>query len=153
MSKRWFALVGLVAVIGISAMAVQASVAARKSDRMHAGPIAPISSAEAEALVARARELNTAALLVVKDGRELLAWGDVDEVFDVRSMRKSMNNLALGRMALAGKVNVAATLAELGIDETNDPLSASEKQATLQQLMPGLALPGSAGDEPSESRV
>ncbi|WP_346765359.1 malate dehydrogenase (quinone) [Rhodococcus sp. 105337] len=33
------------------------------------------------------------------------------------------------------------------------PDRARHWEATLQQLMPGLALPGSAGDEPSESRV
>lgn len=135
MSKRWFALVGLAAVLGIATVTVQACVSVRKSDKVLAGPVGAISVPEADAIIARARELNVAALLVVKDRRELLAWGDVDELFDIRSMRKSVNNLLIGRLSLAGKVKLDATLGQLGIDEADAPLTAVEKQATMQQLM------------------
>ncbi len=135
MSKRWFALVGLAALLGISAIAVQACMSVRKSDKVQSGPAGAISSAEADAIIARGRELHAAAVLVIKDGRELLAWGDVDEPVDIRSMRKSVNSLVLGRLSLAGKVKLDATLGDLGIDEADAPLSAVEKQATIQHLM------------------
>jgi CubicO group peptidase (beta-lactamase class C family) len=135
MRRSWFALVGLVAVLGIAAIVLQACVSARSSDKVVAGPAGAISWQEADAIIARARELKTSALLVVKDGKEILAWGDVDAPADVRSMRKSVNNLILGRLSLAGKVKLDATLADLGIDEPVDPLTATEKSATLQQVM------------------
>lgn len=135
MSKRWFALVSFVAVLGVGAVVFQEYLTVRKSDRLLTGPIEPISRPEADAIIARARALNAAGILVLKDGRELLAWGDVDEPLSVRSMRKSVNNFVMGRLMLAGKLKLDATLAALGVDEFSAPLSDSEKQATVQQLM------------------
>ena len=135
MRRGWFALVGLVAVLGISAVVLQACVSARSSDRILAGPTGPITSEETDTIIALARELKTSALLVVKDGKEILAWGDVDTPADVRSMRKSVNNLILGKLSLAGKLKLDATLGDFGIDEPVDPLTATEKTATLLQVM------------------
>jgi CubicO group peptidase (beta-lactamase class C family) len=155
MSTRWFALVGLVALFGVGAVVFQDFVRVRNSDRISAGPVDPISSAEAEAIVARARELNAAAVLVVKDGRELLAWGDVDEALAVRSMRKGINNLVIGRLMLAGKVKLDATIAELGIAEIVSPLSAIEQGATVQQLMESRSgiYHVAAWEEPSSAKL
>lgn len=134
MSRTRILALVVIAAGGAAAAAFQ-FIAPRKTSRIHVGPTGPISQAEGARLVALADSIGTAGLLVIKDGQEILAWGDVDVPREIRSMRKSVNNLILGRLVLAGRLDLGSTLEELGVDDDGFALNETEKQATVAQLM------------------
>ncbi len=76
----------------------------------------------------------TRTFLVYQDGDEVFKYGDDTAVFPVFSVRKSLVSLLFGIYAEKGKIDVNATLEQLGIDDL-EPLSAAEKQATVFQLL------------------
>lgn len=90
------------------------------------------------ALVARARELaeesDSAAVLLIVDGRVVVAWGDVTRRFKCHSVRKSLLSALYGMHVESGAIDLDATLAELGIDDL-EPLTDDEKQARVIDLL------------------
>ena len=103
-----------------------------------------LSEDEAEALgwsleaLARAREfsatLETEAVMIVSGGRVLDEWGAVDRKFNVHSIRKSLLSALCGLQVAEKRLNLDATLAELGIEDRS-PLTEMEKRATVRQLL------------------
>jgi CubicO group peptidase (beta-lactamase class C family) len=103
-----------------------------------------LSEAEAEALgwsraaLAEAREfsatLHTEAVMIVTGGRVLDEWGAVERKFNVHSIRKSLLSALCGLQVAEKRLNLDATMAELGIDDRS-PLSEIEKRATVRQLL------------------
>ncbi len=89
--------------------------------------------------LAEAREfsatLNTEAVMIVQGGKVLDSWGAVDQKFNIHSIRKSFLSALCGIQVAAGKLNPAATLAELGIDDNEPVLTELEKTATVLQLL------------------
>jgi CubicO group peptidase (beta-lactamase class C family) len=89
--------------------------------------------------LARARAyadfIDTAAVMVIADGRVVCRWGDVSAKFMMHSMRKSLLSSLYGIAAGEGKVKLGKTLAELGIDDTPPVLTAAEKRATVRDLL------------------
>ena len=79
--------------------------------------------------------LDSAAFLVVVDGAVVVAWGDVDRRYLLHSARKSIMSAVYGIQVEAGKIDMGKTMAELGIDDENPPLTAAEKQATILDLI------------------
>jgi CubicO group peptidase (beta-lactamase class C family) len=67
-------------------------------------------------------------------GRVVHEYGDTRLPVQLYSVRKSLLSVLLGMEVDAGRLNLQATLAELGLDD-HEPLSASEKTATVLQLM------------------
>jgi ankyrin repeat protein len=103
-------------------------------------------------------KMGSAAVVIVVDGLILEEWGDTARQLRAHSMRKSLLNAIFGIHVHEGHINLEATLEELGIDD-NEPLTATEKQATLRHLLkgrsgiylPALYLGGSLGNPPRGS--
>jgi CubicO group peptidase (beta-lactamase class C family) len=79
--------------------------------------------------------LDTAAVMVIVDGRELCRWGDVSAKFMMHSIRKSLLSALYGIAIKDGAVRLDKTLADLGIDDTAPVLTPAEKQATVRDLL------------------
>lgn len=95
---------------------------------------AGFSSAALEEIFVTAEQGRTAALLVVYRGRVLVSWGFVESRYKCHSVRKSFLNGLIGMYVNEGKIDLDATLADLGIDDLGG-LSESEKQATVRDLI------------------
>ena len=78
--------------------------------------------------------LNTAAVVVVVDGKILCEWGDVDKKFNTHSIRKSFLSALYGRYVCEGVIDLDLTLEEIGIDD-EPPLTEEEKQATIRDCL------------------
>lgn len=83
-----------------------------------------------------AEEIGSGAVMVVAGDRVVAAWGDVERKFKCHSMRKSFLSALYGPAVAAGDIDLSQTLGELGIDD-REPLTATEKQATVEQLLEG----------------
>ncbi|MEK9502714.1 serine hydrolase [Gemmatimonadota bacterium DH-20] len=72
------------------------------------------------------------ALMVVSRGAVVGAWGEVDRRLPIHSIRKSLLSVLYG--VYADRIDLDATLGELGIDERT-PLTAAEKGARVRDLL------------------
>jgi CubicO group peptidase (beta-lactamase class C family) len=81
-----------------------------------------------------AGEIGPSAVMIVHRGALIAAWGDVDERHAVQSVRKSFLSALIGIAAAQKKLDVNATLAQLGIDD-DPPLTAGEKRARVADLL------------------
>jgi CubicO group peptidase (beta-lactamase class C family) len=98
----------------------------------HAAGWSPGRLQEAEAF---ARGIGSTAVMVVQDGRVIARWGEPARPVRVASIRKSVLS-ALYRIAVAeGRIDLSATLRDLGIDDKPPALTPAEKQATVRDLL------------------
>jgi ankyrin repeat protein len=105
-------------------------------------------------------KIGSAAVVIVVDGLILDEWGDTSRHFRAHSIRKSLLNAIFGIHVHEGHIDLETTLDELGIDD-NEPLTASEKQATIRHLLkgrsgiylPALYLGGSFDNPPRGSHL
>jgi CubicO group peptidase (beta-lactamase class C family) len=79
--------------------------------------------------------LPSSAFLVVADGAVVAAWGEPGRRFMCHSVRKSFLSALYGIYWDRGKVDLDKTLADLGIDDTPDPLLPGERQARVIDLL------------------
>jgi len=89
-----------------------------------------------DSLVGWASLSGSAAGVVVHKGRIITTWGDITHKYKCHSIRKTFLEALYGIYHEKGEINLDATMAELGIDDI-DPLSDSEKKATVRQLLQG----------------
>lgn len=82
-----------------------------------------------------AATIQTAAVMVVTDGRVLAEWGETARRFNVHSIRKSFLSALYGIHVHEGRINLALTMKELGIDDNEPSLTDAEKQATVHDLL------------------
>lgn len=91
-----------------------------------------------DAGVARLHEVlasqNSDCLMVVQGGRIVFSHGDITHKFLCHSIRKSFLAAMIGEDVAAGRIDLTATMASLGIDD-HDPLSRVERQATVHDLL------------------
>jgi len=80
-------------------------------------------------------ELPSSAFMVVSDGAVVVAWGDVDRRFMCHSVRKSFMSALYGIYWDRGEIELNKTLVDLGIDDEDDVLLESEKQARILDLL------------------
>ncbi len=80
-------------------------------------------------------DLATAAVVIVHDGKILRKWGNVEKKYKCHSIRKSFLSALYGVHVGEGNIDLSATLADLGIDDQDPPLSDKEKQATVKMLL------------------
>ncbi len=78
---------------------------------------------------------GTDAFVILKDGALFYEFGATDVPSNLHSGRKSLISLLFGIAAEKGLVDPDATLADLGIDETQKPLTDTEKTATVAHLL------------------
>ena len=103
--------------------------------RQYASPeAAGFSPAQLAAVGRYADSLGSGALMVVYRGHVLAAWGDVAREFQAHSVRKSLVSALYGATVGEGRIDLEATLADLGIDDTT-PLTAVEKTARVRDLL------------------
>ncbi len=135
MRKRWIIACSLFAALGVGAIWGKHALRPRDNATVVAGPVAPLTAAINERIAKDAVALNTAAVIVGTGDSELLAWGDADEPLDIRSIRKSVLNLVLGRLVKEGRLELDASLEDLGIDDRDFALDAVERSASVRDLM------------------
>lgn len=80
-------------------------------------------------------QLDSAALVVMHKGEPVISWGEVDEKYNVASIRKSLLNSLYGIGFDKGWIDTERTLEEMGIDDSDPPLSPQEKTARLEDLL------------------
>jgi CubicO group peptidase (beta-lactamase class C family) len=77
----------------------------------------------------------SAAVMVVHRGRLIASWGEVGARYTAQSVRKALLNSLVGQLVGSGRLRLDATLADMGVDDVSPPLTASERQATLADLL------------------
>jgi CubicO group peptidase (beta-lactamase class C family) len=92
------------------------------------------SSAGLAAAHARLATTASTGLMAVVGGRVVFAYGDVDTVSYVASVRKSLLSMLYGVHVQRGAIDLDATLAQLGIDDRGD-LTDVERQARVRDLL------------------
>lgn len=78
--------------------------------------------------------LDTATLMIVQNGQIVKSWGDLDIKYPSHSIRKSFLSALYGIQVDEGTIDIHKTMNDLNIDD-NNPLSETEKQATIQMLL------------------
>jgi CubicO group peptidase (beta-lactamase class C family) len=80
--------------------------------------------------------IGSAAVMIVDAGTLVQAWGDTARPIVVQSARKSFLSALFGILEAEAGVDLSATLAQLGIDDSVPPsLTTAEKRATVGQLL------------------
>src|SRR5699024_6144358 len=80
-------------------------------------------------------DLETAAVVIVHNGKILRKWGNVEKKYKCHSVRKSFLSALYGVHVGEGNIDLSATLRDLGIDDNDPSLTDREKQATVQMLL------------------
>lgn len=111
---------------------------------------AGFSSKRLAALSAYLATLDTTAMMAVHRGKVIFEYGDVTKQSYLASVRKSILAMLYGKYVASGKINLEATLEELGMDDVGGLLP-REKRATVRHLITarsGVYHPASyAGDD------
>jgi CubicO group peptidase (beta-lactamase class C family) len=81
------------------------------------------------------RSYAATGVMIVQDGKVIASSGGVSHKANVRSARKSLLGALYGIGIAEGRVRLDQTLGELGIDDRPPSLSASEKRATIRDLL------------------
>lgn len=81
-----------------------------------------------------ARTIDTAAVLVVHRGRPVYGWGDVETRYKCHSIRKSLLSALIGIHVAEGRIDLDATLADLGIED-REGLTEREREASIMDLL------------------
>jgi N-acyl-D-amino-acid deacylase len=79
--------------------------------------------------------IDTAAVVILQDGRIVDQWGSVALPLNCHSIRKSLLSAMFGSHVQAGTIELDTTLAELGIDDNAPSLTDVEKRATVRDLL------------------
>lgn len=93
------------------------------------------SSEKLAAARAYSEKIGSAAVMIVDDGIVVDAWGDTTQRFACHSMRKSLLSALIGIHVDEGHIDLSKTMEDLGIDDTKPSLTATEKQATVADLI------------------
>lgn len=82
-----------------------------------------------------ARQIGSAAVMIVHRGIVIDAWGDMARKYRCHSIRKSLLSALIGIQVHAGTLTLSHTLADMGIDDNAPSLTTVEKQATVADLL------------------
>ena len=93
----------------------------------------PSTLAEIPKLI-KARNMGTTGLMIVVGGKEMYAYGDVEQVSYIASCRKSVLSMLYGKYVRTGTIKLDETVGDLGIDDVGGLLP-SEKLATVRDLI------------------
>ncbi|MFN4119073.1 serine hydrolase domain-containing protein [Acidovorax sp.] len=134
---RWIvtSLTGLVAGAAMALTADAPTVPGVEWERVASPEAAGWSSEKLARVREHARKLDTAAVMLVVQGRILDEWGATHERFNIHSIRKSILSSLVGMAAAEGRLPLDATLAALGVDDNAPTLTDAEKQATVRHLL------------------
>ncbi len=73
--------------------------------------------------------------MVVQDGKVIASWGDVSRNVNIASVRKSLLSALYGIAVAERRIDLKSTLADLDVDDKRPALTATEKQATVRDLL------------------
>jgi len=93
------------------------------------------SQAGIDRAVAYAQRAGSTSGMIVHGGVVVAAWGDTARKVDLHSARKSFMSALIGIAVSRGQIRLDDTLAQLGIDDDQPSLSATEQQATVRMLI------------------
>jgi CubicO group peptidase (beta-lactamase class C family) len=93
------------------------------------------SSKKLEEAKAFAEKINSAAVMVLYDGKVFISWGKVATKYSIHSIRKPLLSALYGIYWGRGKINLDASLEELNIDDIPPSLTKEEKKATISDLL------------------
>ena len=84
-----------------------------------------------------AATLSTDTLIVMTDGQLVGSLGDLQKPHDVHSIRKALLNAVVGQHVGTGarRIDLDATLRDLGVDDEPGPLTPLQRQATVRHLL------------------
>jgi CubicO group peptidase (beta-lactamase class C family) len=82
-----------------------------------------------------ADSIHSDSVMIIQHGKVVDEWGDVDKKLTTFSARKSLISALYGIYSAKGKININATLAQLGISDSPDPLTPAEQQARVVDLL------------------
>ena len=116
---------------------------------------AGFSVSELDAARRYADSVRSGAVMVLHRGRVVAAWGDVRRKFGLHSVRKSLVSALYGTGVSEGRIDLDATLAQLGIDDRM-PLTPTEQAAKIRDIIAarsGVYLPAAyAGSDQDADR-
>ena len=92
------------------------------------------SRAKLEAAEKYAGTIDTAAVMILVNGRVLYEWGDLARKFITHSTRKSFLSALYGKYVQDGTIDLDLTMKDLGIDD-EPPLTEQEKTATIRECL------------------
>jgi CubicO group peptidase (beta-lactamase class C family) len=97
---------------------------------------------------AYAKEIGSAVVLVLHDGQVVFSFGDTTRKYMCHSIRKPLLGALYGNYVEKGVIDITTTLEELNIDDIPPSLTATEKQATIRDLLMSRSgvYHGAAGD-------
>ena len=105
----------------------------------HWEPLDPRAVGWSADLLDKARAYATtggsSAVMIVHRGRAIAEWGDTSRRTDIASVRKSLLSALFGIAIEEGRVKLADSLADLGINDKAPGLTLRERQATLADLL------------------
>lgn len=78
--------------------------------------------------------LETTGMLILKDGKILYEYGDIEEVSYIASCRKSVLSILYGKYVEDGTIDLNQTIGEIGIEEDKGLLEI-EKSATVNHIL------------------
>jgi CubicO group peptidase (beta-lactamase class C family) len=93
------------------------------------------SSQKLEAAKAFAEKIDSAAVMVLYDGKVFVSWGNVATKYKIHSIRKPLLGALYGIYWGRGKIDLEATLEDLGVDDIPPALTEEEKKATVADLL------------------
>lgn len=79
-------------------------------------------------------DLETTGMLILKDGKVIYEYGDIEDVGYIASCRKSVLSILYGKYVENGTIDLNQTIGEIGIDE-DDGLLDIEKTATIDHII------------------
>lgn len=102
-------------------------------------PVDPASATlhikQVDAAQTYAASARPTALLIVQGDRIVASAGDIRRKINVASVRKSLIGALYGIAVAEGRIDPASMLTDLGIDDNAPALSATEKKATVRDLL------------------
>jgi len=82
-----------------------------------------------------ARDIGSAAVLVLEDGSVVFSFGDIKHKYMCHSIRKPFLGALYGIYVEKGAIDINTTLGKLNIDDSKPSLTPDEKQATIRDLI------------------
>ena len=96
---------------------------------------AGFSSEKLEKVSAHADKAGASAIIALYDSKVFYSWGNVSKNIPCHSIRKPFLGALYGIFIERGLINPGMTVGELGIDDIPPSLTASEKKATVRDLL------------------
>jgi CubicO group peptidase (beta-lactamase class C family) len=133
LARTFFAALALVTTVSLSGCAITYD-KPRASNELTQAKITDTALLE-KAHAFLQRETAFDAFVALRGESLITRWGNADLPINTHSVRKSLLSALYGIAAAKGLINLDATLGDLQIDEKATPLTATERKATVRQLL------------------